>query len=85
MLNLQIEQFKKNIYNVLNNSNLLIGTAYYVMKDVLYDLEKNYIQSLRSEQQYKYDKNFNETQEIEVDVNTDVAEKLNSCIQIKEE
>lgn len=84
MLNLQIEQFKNDIYNVLNNSNLLIGTAYYVMKDILYDLEKNYVQSLRSEQQHRYDKNFNETQEIEIDVNTDMTEKLNNCIQTKE-
>lgn len=84
MLNLEIEQFKKNIYNILNNSNLLVGTAYYVMKDVLYDLERNYVQSLKNEQLYKHDKKTNEVQEIIIDVNSDVAEKLDNGIQIKE-
>ena len=49
MLNIQIENFRANIYKVLNNSELLIGTAYYVMKDIMKDLEKNYIVSLEEE------------------------------------
>lgn len=57
MLNLQIEKFRKDIYSVLNNSELLIGTAYYVMKDIFKDLEKNYIDSLMEEEKQKKQNN----------------------------
>ena len=65
MLNLQIEKFRKDIYSVLNNSELLIGTAYYVMKDIFKDLEKNYIDSLMEEEKQK-----NQNNEVHMEIDT---------------
>ena len=50
MNNYNIEKFRQNLINVLNNSNLLIGSAYYVLKDILNQLEKEYYQAVKTEQ-----------------------------------
>lgn len=62
---LAIENLKQNLYEVLNNSGLTIGTAYYVCKDVLYDLEKAYVNEIRQEQQEMLTKKESPTIEIE--------------------
>lgn len=45
-INVLIDHFQRNIYNNIQSSNLPIGIAYFVMKDFLNDLEKNYIATL---------------------------------------
>ena len=41
-VNLIIEDVKMNIVNELNNSNLPISVAYYILKDVMNELSNNY-------------------------------------------
>ena len=51
MFSLQsIETYRKNLIDLTNNCGLTIGTAYYVFKDVLKDLEKEYIKAIEREQ-----------------------------------
>lgn len=44
-----IERYRENLISLINNCGLNPGTAYYVLKDVLRDLEKTYIQALNQE------------------------------------
>lgn len=48
-MNYQIEIFHQEIINILNKSGLPIGVAYYIMKDVLKELEDAYIQAINKE------------------------------------
>lgn len=48
--NLKTEQFKSSIITSINNSNLPIGTIYYVIKDLYKDLEIEYLKILQEEQ-----------------------------------
>jgi GTP1/Obg family GTP-binding protein len=51
MFSLQsIEIYRNNLIDLTNNCGLTIGTAYYVFKDVLKDLEKEYIKAIEKEQ-----------------------------------
>ena len=50
MNNYNIEKFRQDLIEVLNNSNILIGSAYYVLKDILNQLEKEYYQAIKTEQ-----------------------------------
>ena len=73
--NLDIYKFKEDLVSLINNSNLLAGTAYYVMKDVLKDLEDTFKQSIN--QDYIKLQNANNQQEIpveKVDENIEEAE-----------
>ena len=63
--NLDIYKFKEDLVSLINNSNLLAGTAYYVMKDVLKDLEDTFKQSIN--QDYIKLQNANNQQEIPVE------------------
>lgn len=49
MNNLAIQNFYKNIVNLVNNCNLPVGTAYFILKDVLHDLEQAYLAVLKEE------------------------------------
>ena len=49
MNNLAIQKFYKDIINLVNNCNLPVGTAYFIVKDVLHDLEQAYITVLKEE------------------------------------
>lgn len=49
MNNLAIQEFYKNIINLVNNCNLPVGTAYFIVKDVLHDLEQAYLTVLKEE------------------------------------
>lgn len=41
-VNLQIEELRQNIVKMANQSGLPIGVVYYVMKDIMVDLENSY-------------------------------------------
>lgn len=45
----QIESFKNNLIYDINNSNLTIGCAYYIFKDIFINLEKEYYNTLEIE------------------------------------
>ena len=65
MSNLDIYKFKEDLVSLINNSNLLAGAAYYVMKDVLKDLENTFKQGI--DQDYIKLQNANNQQEIPVE------------------
>ncbi len=48
-INTLISVFKKNILNVINNSNLPISVVYYVTKDIFRDVEQIYNETLKKE------------------------------------
>ena len=41
MNNFQIHSFYKNLCDLINNSGLPVATAFFIIKDVLNDLEKD--------------------------------------------
>ena len=50
-INTLINVFKENMSNVINNSQLPIGVVYYVLKDLLIEVEGVYEKSLQKESQ----------------------------------
>jgi len=42
MNNLSIKYFQQELYKVINNCGLPVGTAYFVLKDILNELEKTF-------------------------------------------
>ena len=48
-INTQINFFKKNIANVIGNSQLPVGVLYYILKDVMRDIENLYEDALQKE------------------------------------
>lgn len=46
---LKMEQFKKELIQVVNSSELFVGSAYLIMKDVLNDLHILYLEELYNE------------------------------------
>ena len=51
MNNLQCQQFKQNLNNLINNSQLLPIVAYYILKDTLHELENICTEVINKEQQ----------------------------------
>ena len=49
--NLRIDNLKSMIVRDINNSNLTIGTIYYILKDVVNEIEKLYTK--QAEQEYQ--------------------------------
>ena len=41
-INQEIEQVRNNIVSVINNSTMPIGVVYYVMKDIMSEIELSY-------------------------------------------
>ena len=41
-INQEIEQVRNSIVSVINNSNMPIGVVYYVMKDIMSEIELSY-------------------------------------------
>lgn len=41
-INQEIEQVRNNIVSVINSSNMPIGVVYYVMKDIMSEIELSY-------------------------------------------
>lgn len=48
-INIKVENFKSNLYEIVNNSNLPISIVYYIFKFVANDLENTYYGVLNSE------------------------------------
>lgn len=48
-INIKTEQFKSNLYNLVNNSGLPISIVYYIFKFVEQDLENTYYGVLNEE------------------------------------
>ena len=49
MFNNKLETLRTNLIKTLNNSDLEIGAAYYVLKDVCNTLEEMYYNALKNE------------------------------------
>ena len=49
-LNLQAERIKNEIYNIINNSQLPGALIYYIFKDILINIEKEYFHQLQKQQ-----------------------------------
>jgi len=45
-----LNNFKQQIFKVINNSNLSIEVVYYVFKDIFIEIEKLYFSELQKEQ-----------------------------------
>ena len=52
-MNLQIENVKQDIIDVINNSQLPIGVIYYLFKDISKEVANEYNKTLMLEQQQK--------------------------------
>lgn len=50
-MNLQIEETKNQIINVINNSGLPIGVIYYLFKDINTEVANEYGMALNAERQ----------------------------------
>ena len=51
-MNLRIEELRNNLYKIISESNLPVGVAFYVVKDLTMELEelfKNFCQKERME------------------------------------
>jgi len=59
-----MKKFEIELYNLINNSNLQIGEAYYILKCALLDLEKLYNQAVDEDSEEKSHQI--ETKEIDV-------------------
>lgn len=62
MNNYDIFKFKENLLNLINNSGLMIGTAYFVVKDVFKELEEGY--KICVEEEFKKSQTQNEDIEL---------------------
>lgn len=52
-MNYQMEVFHQALIDLLNKSGLPIGAAYFIIKDVLHELEVGYFKSVKKEQESK--------------------------------
>lgn len=50
-INTKLNTFKSDLINMINNSDFPIGVSYYIVKDLLVDIEKTYKEALIQEQQ----------------------------------
>lgn len=66
-----IKYFHQQLINLINNCGLQAGTAYFVVKDVLNELEKIYNQNVQED----YQTSNQETQSIEIPVNENYNEE----------
>lgn len=59
---LKYEKFKAAIHNVIQQSGLDVGMAYFILKDITGQLEVLYLQQIQKEAQEENDKEESETQ-----------------------
>lgn len=78
----QIEKYRENLVYLTNNSGLTVGTAYYVLKDVLHELYLVYIQQKDTENEYQ-DEEYKET--IDVDPEYTKVEDISEKVLMEEE
>jgi TRAP-type C4-dicarboxylate transport system substrate-binding protein len=50
-VNYSIESFRQNVYDLINKSQMPIGIAYYVFKDVFADIAAAYQSAIQQEAQ----------------------------------
>lgn len=46
MFELKAEKYRKELYQVINNSELPVSLAYYILKDIIKELENIYQQNI---------------------------------------
>lgn len=49
--NTKLENLKKDLITLINNSKMPVGVVYYLLKDILLEIESSYKQTLALEQQ----------------------------------
>ena len=69
-LNIQTEQVKSNLLDLINNSNLPAAITYYLMKDIMRDVERSY-QDLINEEVREYEKQQEQEQQGKAETNLD--------------
>ena len=69
-LNTLMEELHNNLINDVNNSQLPVGIIYFVIKDVFSEVEKGYMQELKSESLNT--QTSEENPEKELEENTDI-------------
>lgn len=47
--NLRIETFRNNLLELINNSQLSLGTIYYILKDIYDEVEKLYYMDVNNQ------------------------------------
>lgn len=62
---MQLKEFRDEISNVINNAQLPIDAVYYVMKDIMIELETVYYNEIALEKQLKQEEEKIETDEQE--------------------
>lgn len=55
-MNTLVNVLKENMTNVINNSQVPIGVVYYVLKDLLSEVEDVYDKALKKESQETFEK-----------------------------
>ena len=66
--NYNCDQFKKNLENLINNSNLPIAAIYFILKDIYNEVEKlniAYLNDLTLKQSKKLEKQIDENKDFE--------------------
>ena len=73
MNNFLLEKFRQDIIEVLNNSNLLLGSAYYILKDILKELEEEYYKVIQKQKDFGIK---NKTEEIKIPNNITIEQQI---------
>lgn len=73
-MNLQIENVKQNIIDIINNSGLPIGVINYLFKDISREVANEYNRALSFEQQQKKEQELKEKELKEQKENNDEKE-----------
>lgn len=50
-LDLQVDMYKNNLVNLINNSNLPLSITYFLLKDILVEVENLYTQNVQKQYQ----------------------------------
>lgn len=73
-INYSIEKLRKEIYDVINNCQLPIGTVYFVFKDIFGDVSQAYQAAVKQEAQAQTLQAQQQLNEIKEDMNFDEKE-----------
>ena len=73
-INYSIENFRQEIYDIINNCQLPIGTVYFIFKDIFGDVSQAYQTAIKQEAQAQILQNQQQLNENEEDMNFDEKE-----------
>lgn len=73
-INYSIENLRQDIYNIINNCNLPIGTVYFVFKDIFGDVAQAYQTAVKQEMQEQTLQMKQQLDNIKEDINFDEKE-----------